>query len=110
MAVKTSSSCETSIKRDSCIRCALKHISQARVLLKEVKKGYPEFVWFAFGHLAEAEDELAQDHAEWANRVRDERQQKEYEPEYEIDFTALVRGLIAYEEELTEKILNDLQR
>lgn len=44
--------------RPYCLACALKHVSQAVVLLAESKKGYPLHLWLAVGHLAEAEDEL----------------------------------------------------
>ena len=100
--------CKTAIVRDSCIRCALKHIGQARALLLETKKGYPEFVVFALGHLAEAEDELVKDHQEQANKVREERLLREAEGEYEIDFTRLVRGLVAYDEKYAEDALKEL--
>ena len=45
-------------RRDFCPRCAIKHLAQARALLLETKKGYPHHVWYALGHIAEAEDEL----------------------------------------------------
>jgi hypothetical protein len=44
--------------REPCYVCALKHISQATVLLCESLKGYPHHFWLATGHIAEAEDEL----------------------------------------------------
>lgn len=46
------------IERAFCPRCAIKHIAQARALMLETRKGYPEHVWYAMGHLAEAEDEI----------------------------------------------------
>lgn len=61
------------IVRDTCARCAVKHIAQARVLMNETKLGYPWHVYFALGHLAEAADELVQLMPEEAVRVREAR-------------------------------------
>ena len=61
------------MERESCIQCACKHIAQARVLLLEARKGYPEHYFFALGHLAEAEDELGKDYERLANLVRVDR-------------------------------------
>ena len=44
--------------REQCTRCAIKHLAQARVLMNEARNGYPVHVWYAMGHLAEAEDEI----------------------------------------------------
>jgi glycosyltransferase involved in cell wall biosynthesis len=59
--------------RPSCLYCAAKHISQAVILVGEALQGYPQHWYLALGHLAEAGDELIQDHPELAAKVREER-------------------------------------
>jgi len=81
------------VMRSTCIKCALKHISQARVLLLEKDKGYPEHYWFAMGHLAEAEDELIKDKPVEAHQIRDERLKLEKDRSYQIDFVGLIQKL-----------------
>lgn len=56
--------------RDFCPRCAVKHLAQARALLKERFKGYPHHVWYAMGHMAEAEDEIIDHMPEEAKSIR----------------------------------------
>ena len=43
------------IVRDQCTRCAIKHLGQAKILMDESELGYPHHVWYALGHMAEAE-------------------------------------------------------
>lgn len=43
--------------RPPCIECVRKHIAQAIILLGESEMGYPEHLWLAVGHLAEASEE-----------------------------------------------------
>jgi hypothetical protein len=45
--------------------------------MKEVKKGYPHHVWYAMGHMAEAEDELQGFLPAEAELVRVERKELE---------------------------------
>ena len=59
--------------RKTCTKCARKHIAQAVVLLNESKLGYPEYLWLAVGHLAEAEAELDAKYHNLAEQVRIER-------------------------------------
>ncbi len=61
------------VGRAFCPRCAIKHLGQAVVLLKEAKKGYPHHVWFALAHLAEAEDELVELMPDEADDIRAHR-------------------------------------
>lgn len=61
------------MKREFCPRCGIKHLAQARALMKETKKGYPHHVWFAMGHMAEAEDEIVDFMPEQAEAIRTER-------------------------------------
>ena len=59
--------------RDSCLRCARKHIAAAEVLMTEAELGYELFAWYAVGHLEQAESELLSDYPEEARIVRTER-------------------------------------
>ena len=59
--------------RPTCTYCARKHIGQASVLLGESRLGYPEHVWLAIGHLAEASEELVVAHPALANEIRAHR-------------------------------------
>ena len=96
------------IKRNSCIDCALKHLGQAYVLFKETKKDYPKFYIYVMGHMAEAEDELAIDHNDQANLIRDQRILYSYDEEYIIPFDELVTNLYNYNKELASKLLKEL--
>lgn len=100
--------CETPFDRDSCIQCALKHLSQAFVLSQEVKKGYPHHYWFAMGHMAEAEDELLTDHAERVEPIREQRLLWQVEKEYKVPFADLVDDLVAYDERFAEASIKAL--
>ncbi len=62
-----------SMVRDQCTRCAIKHLAQARVLLSEARNGYPWHVWYAMGHMAEAEDEVIGIQPKDAWAIREER-------------------------------------
>jgi hypothetical protein len=81
------------VMRESCKTCACKHISQARALLLEMNKGYPEHYWFAMGHLAEAEDELMKEHPELGTKVREERLKLEQDKKYWINFADLINAI-----------------
>ena len=59
--------------RDFCPRCAIKHLAQARAILKERDKGYPHHVWYAIGHMAEAEDEIVERMPGEADAIRASR-------------------------------------
>ena len=61
------------MKRKTCARCAVKHLGQAAILMKETKMGYPLHIYHALAHMAEASDELVDLMPEEANAVRDER-------------------------------------
>ena len=63
--------------RDTCIQCCAKHLGQARALLMETCKGYPEHYFYALGHLAEAEDECVMWFPSLAAFLRDLRMQLE---------------------------------
>ena len=79
--------------RESCRECACKHIAQARVLLLETNKGYPEHYWFAMGHLAEAEDELVKDFPEETALVRAERLKLQENRGYDMPFADLINAI-----------------
>jgi len=79
--------------RPTCTDCALKHLSQASILLSEAHQGYPTHLYYALGHMAEAGDELVQLYPEHAALVRAERKKLELDPEYSPDFTALMKKI-----------------
>jgi hypothetical protein len=79
--------------RESCRECACKHIAQARVLLLEKSKGYPEHYWFAMGHLAEAEDELVEAFPEETALVRAERLKLQKNRDHAIPFADLINTI-----------------
>lgn len=62
--------------RLTCTFCARKHLAQAIILLGETANGYPDHLWLAAGHLAEASDELAA-FPELAAEIRGYRKQLE---------------------------------
>jgi hypothetical protein len=56
--------------RETCLFCVSKHLSQAIVLVTETCTGYPLHIWFAIGHLAEAETESVSEYPEFAQKIR----------------------------------------
>lgn len=70
--------------------CAVKHIAQARVLIIEANKGYPQHYFFCLGHLAEAEDELVTDHPALCSMVRGVRKMLENNKDTKVDWSWLV--------------------
>lgn len=76
--------------RNFCPRCAIKHLAQARALLLEVRKGYPIHVWYAIGHMAEAEDEIVTRMPDEAALIREERLKLEKNLEHFVEFDRLV--------------------
>jgi hypothetical protein len=74
----------------------------------EVCKGYPHHIWFAMGHLAEAEDETVQFHPDIAEQIRSHRIQLQSDNEYKIDFDGLVKMLVDYEAQLTNEQLREI--
>lgn len=59
--------------RPVCLFCVSKHIAQAIVLVTEATLGYPEHIWLAVGHLAEAETESVSEFPELADKIREVR-------------------------------------
>lgn len=78
------------MNRDFCPRCAIKHLAQARILLLERDKGYPHHVWYAQGHMAEAEDEIIERMPDEANMIREQRVALDKDPRAKIDFKTLL--------------------
>lgn len=58
-----------------CRECAIKHVSQAFVLVVESQLGYPYHVYMAIGHLAEAEREIYTDNYDAAVCIREARKE-----------------------------------
>ncbi len=63
--------------RPTCTFCARKHLAQAAILVGEAAMGYPEHLWLAIGHMAEAAEELIASFPEMANEIRGHRKQLE---------------------------------
>lgn len=76
--------------RPTCVDCALKHLSQASILLQESKQGYPKHLHYARGHMAEAESELISRYPKHAELVRAERKKLEESEDYKPDFDKLI--------------------
>ena len=76
--------------RPTCTHCALKHLSQASILLSESYQGYPTHFFYTLGHMAEAGDELVKEYPKYAELVRAERKKLEDDPEYKPDFEYLI--------------------
>lgn len=96
--------------RDFCARCGIKHLAQARVLMLERMKGYPHHVWYAMGHMAEAEDEIIERMPSEARAIRDvrlmiEKSLEHKDVEYCPDFGALME--IVANGALLEEIVKD---
>jgi len=93
------------MERDFCARCAIKHLGQAAVLIKESSMGYPLHVYYSLAHMAEASDELVSMMPEEANRVRDERLKVEeslrtgvpYRPDFDALLTLVAEGAMLEE-------------
>lgn len=84
--------------RPSCLNCVRKHLGQAAVLLAESRLGYPDHVWLAMGHLAEASDELVADYPQMAAAIRTERKHLEEAPYgHAVDIMRLIRDVSALE-------------
>jgi len=91
--------------RPTCARCAIKHLAQARVLMLETRKGYPLHVWYAMGHMSEAEDELVERMPGEAQAVREERLKVEdglrtgtaYVPEWDRLMVLIAEGAMLEE-------------
>lgn len=88
--------------RPACLFCARKHLAQAAVLLGEAANGYPEHVWLAIGHMAEASDELIASYPDLAREIRAARKPLETSPAgapTHVDIMGLIRKVSRIEEE-----------
>lgn len=79
--------------RRSCPNCARKHIGQAIVLLDEARNGYPDHIWLAIGHLAEAQAEIDRDQPNTAREIREARKAIEENIDADIDLLSIIRNL-----------------
>ena len=92
-------------ERDFCARCGIKHLSQAAILLKESRMGYPLHVYYALGHMAEASDELVAMMPDEANMIREERLKvedglktgKQYMPDFDRLLMLVAEGALLEE-------------
>jgi hypothetical protein len=86
--------------RPACLFCARKHLGQAAVLLGEAANGYPDHVWLAIGHLAEASDELIASYPDAARAIRAARKPLETSPAgmpAHVDIMGLIARVTALE-------------
>ena len=79
--------------RLACIFCAIKHLSQAHVLLDESVMGYPIHRALAMGHMAEAESELIREYLPMAIQIREERIKMQEQLEYHPDLMSMLELL-----------------
>lgn len=56
--------------RPTCTYCARKHLAQAQILVNEAAMGYPDHLWLAIGHMAEASEELIATYPDVARQIR----------------------------------------
>ena len=75
--------------RVTCPKCAIKHLSRAKVFVSESKLGYPHHIWDAMGEMSHAEDELVVQMPVEANMVRDERLKLEADHTYVVPWNVL---------------------
>ena len=91
--------------RPFCARCAIKHLGQAAILIKESCMGYPLHVYYALAHMSEASDELVAMMPEEANTIRDERLKLEdslrtgvpYQPDFDRLMLLVAEGAMLEE-------------
>ena len=85
--------------RRGCADCAIKHLSQAMVLMDEEMLGYPLHRYLAIGHMSEAESELlgvGEDGIKLAQEVRELR--REYMAGGSVTLMTIIQQLAALEE------------
>lgn len=78
---------------ETCFECAIKHLGQAYVLLKESKLGYPIHKYYAIGHMAEAESELAEKYSHLGESIREARKIL-FETNTTPDFESLINMIL----------------
>lgn len=81
--------------RFTCLKCVLKHLGQAMILVEECRMGYPFHRYFAMAHMAEASSESYVKYPLLAQQIRDER--KKFE---ELDEDPNILSLMAFADEL----------
>lgn len=99
--------------RPTCIACSRKHLMQSRAILMEVRKGYPTYWEYAIGHMAEAEDEIADQYPAVAESIRSERIKVEatkgaHMPEWE-PLVLKLRGVLGDLEESERNLSGEIE-
>ena len=96
--------------RKFCPRCVIKHLAKAatrrqqltevlqklataKILQDEAKLGYAEHYWLGLANMSEAEDEILAESQHLAEDIRAERKQWEEDPEYWVNFLALIHSV-----------------
>lgn len=82
------------IKLPSCLLCAVKHVSRAKILMGETFLGYPEHFFDALGELSMAETELVDEFKPLAGEIRAERLKLQDDAAYVIVWRKLYDGLL----------------
>jgi hypothetical protein len=70
-------------------------LGQAGALIQESLQGYPDHIWLAIGHLAEAEAESQNRWPDFADKLRSERKKMETYKGYCPDIVALIHEVTA---------------
>lgn len=92
--------------RASCLNCVRKHLSQALVLMQEVRQGYPQHRWIAVGHLGEAADEALKAYPKLSAEIRKHRLGYMKSADYEVPVMDLIEKASRLAKDLTEALLS----
>ena len=95
--------------RPACVQCCLKHIAQARAIVFETKKGYPEHYYYAMGHMAEAEDEICTLFPWVMEAIRKARLEYQEDQSKMPNWKYLIHVVLEAEAELSDKMLEELK-
>ena len=75
--------------RKPCVGCTLKHLGAAAVLEHEMMHGYPNYGPYMWGHMEQAEEEIAAVSPRFADVIRAHRVKSQY-AEHSVPFDALI--------------------
>lgn len=75
--------------RKPCVGCTLKHLGAAAVLEHEMLHGYPNYGPYMWGHMEQAEEEIAAISPRFADVIRAHRVKSQYAA-HSVPFDALI--------------------
>lgn len=75
--------------RKPCVGCTLKHLGAAAVLEHEMLHGYPNYGPYMWGHMEQAEEEIAAVSPRFADVIRAHRVRSQY-ASHSVPFDALI--------------------